>query len=106
MPASPCLIRAHVGESMPVSIATVLSIEPTISAHLAIACGKLLIVGRIDRSISIRGRRTRRYKPSDMQRSEERRVGKECVSKCRSRWAPYHYKKQKQKANCMNIIIN
>src|SRR3546814_14457358 len=26
-------------------------------------------------------------------RSEERRVGKECVSKCRSRWAPYIYKK-------------
>src|SRR3546814_20756977 len=24
------------------------------------------------------------------QRSEERRVGKECVSTCRSRWAPYH----------------
>src|SRR3546814_12548928 len=23
-------------------------------------------------------------------RSEERRVGKECVSKCRSRWSPYH----------------
>src|SRR3546814_17428860 len=23
-------------------------------------------------------------------RSEERRVGKECVSKCRSRWVPYH----------------
>src|SRR3546814_11208912 len=23
-------------------------------------------------------------------RSEERRVGKECVSKCRSRWMPYH----------------
>src|SRR3546814_13372833 len=27
----------------------------------------------------------RKYK-----RSEERRVGKECVSTCRSRWAPYH----------------
>src|SRR3546814_17196914 len=26
-------------------------------------------------------------------RSEERRVGKECVSTCRSRWSPYHYKK-------------
>src|SRR3546814_12218903 len=25
-------------------------------------------------------------------RSEERRVGKECVSTCRSRWSPYHYK--------------
>src|SRR3546814_12740777 len=25
-----------------------------------------------------------------MPRSEERRVGKECVSTCRSRWSPYH----------------
>src|SRR3546814_18538612 len=30
------------------------------------------------------------------ERSEERRVGKECVSTCRSRWSPYHYKKQKR----------
>src|SRR3546814_16488640 len=30
-------------------------------------------------------------------RSEERRVGKECVSTCRSRWAQYHYKKKKRK---------
>src|SRR3546814_15356997 len=27
---------------------------------------------------------------ADFKRSEERRVGKECVSKCRSRWSPYH----------------
>src|SRR3546814_12228521 len=27
-------------------------------------------------------------------RSEERRVGKECVSTCRSRWSPYHYTKK------------
>src|SRR3546814_10049476 len=26
----------------------------------------------------------------DRNRSEERRVGKECVSTCRSRWSPYH----------------
>src|SRR3546814_15044111 len=26
-------------------------------------------------------------------RSEARRVGKECVSTCRSRWSPFHYKK-------------
>src|SRR3546814_6509350 len=26
----------------------------------------------------------------DRRRSEERRVGKECVSTCRSRWSPYH----------------
>src|SRR3546814_12983478 len=29
-----------------------------------------------------------------LHRSEERRVGKECVSTCRSRWSPYHYKKK------------
>src|SRR3546814_19622472 len=28
-------------------------------------------------------------------RSEERRVGKECVSTCSSRWSPYHYKTKK-----------
>src|SRR3546814_19465485 len=32
-------------------------------------------------------------------RSEERRVGKECVSTCRSRWSPYHYKKKKKQRN-------
>src|SRR3546814_16542361 len=30
-------------------------------------------------------------------RSEERRVGKECVRTCRSRWSPAHLKKNKQK---------
>src|SRR3546814_18901935 len=32
-------------------------------------------------------------------RSEERRVGKECASTCRSRWSPYHYKKKKTNNN-------
>src|SRR3546814_11323514 len=31
--------------------------------------------------------------------SEERRVGKECVSTCRSRWSPYHSKK----TNCNKL---
>src|SRR3546814_5097443 len=29
-------------------------------------------------------------------RSEERRVGKECVSTCRSRWSPSNYNKKKE----------
>src|SRR3546814_8706370 len=29
-------------------------------------------------------------RPAIQLRSEERRVGKECVSTCRSRWSPYH----------------
>src|SRR3546814_20772398 len=50
-----------------------------------------------------RAARTCRYNPrvfiapwwEDI-RSEERRVGKECVRTCRSRWAPYHLKKKKK----------
>src|SRR3546814_2748767 len=38
--------------------------------------------------------RTRRASGPNRLRSEERRVGKECVSTCRSRWSPYHSKKQ------------
>src|SRR3546814_14538808 len=32
-----------------------------------------------------------------LERSEERRVGQECVSTCRSRWSPYHSKKNIRK---------
>src|SRR3546814_18646185 len=35
--------------------------------------------------------------PSRIARSEERRVGKECVSTCRSRWSPYHEKNKIRK---------
>src|SRR3546814_11798868 len=38
-------------------------------------------------------------------RSEERRVGKECVSTCRSRWSPYRYKKKYSKYILNNSII-
>src|SRR3546814_13655881 len=34
-------------------------------------------------------------------RSEERRVGKECVSTCRSRWSAYHYKKKSKETKFM-----
>src|SRR3546814_12291326 len=37
--------------------------------------------------------------PVSDRRSEERRVGKECVSTCRSRWSPYHYKKNIRQPN-------
>src|SRR3546814_14404357 len=33
--------------------------------------------------------------PDGFIRSEERRVGTECVRTCRSRWSPYHKKKKK-----------
>src|SRR3546814_2938547 len=36
------------------------------------------------------GRRLDEVFATMRERSEERRVGKECVSTCRSRWSPYH----------------
>src|SRR3546814_7415928 len=39
----------------------------------------------------VRGARPRYWEDvQEGERSEERRVGKECVSTCRSRWSPYH----------------
>src|SRR3546814_11860912 len=38
-------------------------------------------------------------------RSEERRVGKECVSTCRSRRSPYHYKKKHDHISRITIKI-
>src|SRR3546814_17574923 len=41
-------------------------------------------------------RRQQAAEAADSGRSEERRVGKECVSTCRSRWSPCHYKNKKE----------
>src|SRR3546814_11423963 len=37
-------------------------------------------------------------------RSEERRVGKECVSTCRSRWSPYHQTKKTTQTKTLTHI--
>src|SRR3546814_872189 len=39
---------------------------------------------------SLIGFETQEIQVKGKERSEERRVGKECVSTCRSRWSPYH----------------
>src|SRR3546814_20576742 len=43
------------------------------------------------------GARRRLAAAFESDRSEERRVGKECVSTCRPRWPPYHYNKKYKK---------
>src|SRR3546814_1854976 len=45
---------------------------------------------RCRRAVDIRHERNRSAREVHCHRSEERRVGKECVSTCRSRWSPYH----------------
>ena len=52
------------------------------------------IIGAIEREKQIKGK-SRKYKLDlitefNSDRSEERRVGKECIAWCRSRWSPYH----------------
>src|SRR3546814_10582257 len=47
------------------------------------------IISRLPTSVRVeRSRDTVRSRTTDGHRSEERRVGKECVSTCRSRWSP------------------
>src|SRR3546814_15857418 len=48
--------------------------------------------GDISRPAAIPGWSEIDYNPGGgwLNRSEERRVGTECVSTCRSRWSPYH----------------
>src|SRR3546814_16398487 len=40
-----------------------------------------------------------RRRRQNRRRSEERRVGKEWVSTCRTWWSPYHYKKKQKRKN-------
>src|SRR3546814_6647227 len=49
--------------------------------RLADACGPVLGLAVPDTGLPV---------TAMLDRSEERRVGKECVSTCRSRWSPYH----------------
>src|SRR3546814_19420885 len=54
--------------------------------------GKLMIARAFEEMMNLRDgqRRRRRLGPLRCWRSEERRVGKECVSPCRARWLQYH----------------
>src|SRR3546814_3327410 len=48
---------------------------------------KLMDFGKFKYEAAMKAREARK---NQVNRSEERRVGKECVSTCRSRWSPYH----------------
>src|SRR3546814_19082491 len=63
--------------------------------------GRSEVDGAADRGVVRRPRAAlrQRHGKGRSRRSEERRVGKECVSTGRSRWSPYHEKKKKNKDN-------
>src|SRR3546814_1996264 len=67
-----------------ISSNAVATITPVVVVALTfsfIAYGLAVIAGKVDTPFTDYIMRSR---------SEERRVGKECVSTCRSRWSPYH----------------
>src|SRR3546814_18839088 len=59
------------------------------TTNILLAIGLILMMypplAKVDYSLLPRA-----FKDTKAIRSEERRVGKECVSTCRSRWSPYH----------------
>ena len=71
------VIAVSILMKMFLDIATNASAMP-LTTCLIIAVGVLLVLG-ISQVVT-----------SVLQRSEERRVGKECNLSCRSRWSPYH----------------
>src|SRR3546814_11022468 len=73
--------------------------DPFASSLLAAGNGNVVIVGSIDENGAFSDFSNRAgsnatsfltARGEAICRSEERRVGKECVSTCRSRWSPYH----------------
>src|SRR3546814_14440689 len=65
--------------------------------------GATAAAGVVDPCCGAGGSRCRatRREGSGLMRSEERRVGKECVRTCRSRWSPYHSKNTTNKEQSM-----
>src|SRR3546814_61134 len=55
-----------------------------------IAGGEFAIMAAHRNQFCAAGKKLRRIALVGVDRSEERRGGKECVSTCRSRWSPYH----------------
>src|SRR3546814_11025072 len=67
----------------------ILSALETAELHRAVAMADKAMIGRANGvGPKLAARIVNELK--DKIRSEERRVGKECVSTCRSRWSPYH----------------
>src|SRR3546814_12689651 len=100
LPTRPALIRTAITRTpTPRTLAHTRILPLTLRAHTLIPHTRQLPPQRRPHPNQVICH-NRLHKPP--RRSEERRVGKACVSTCRSRWAPYHEKKNKR-TNQSNI---
>src|SRR3546814_17232403 len=79
---------------------------PTEAASLGVIAALLLTAayGRLNFSVLARVFEGTVRTSAIITRSEERRVGKECVSTCRSRWSTYHSKKKQHETKTITNI--
>src|SRR3546814_12811330 len=83
---------------------TVLLLTPDITDTSSTKRGEALVA--LGCRLLMVGFRRERYNQASRPRSEERRVGNECVSTCRSRWSPDQSKKKlKYRMNNINSEI-
>src|SRR3546814_11287905 len=72
--------------------------------HGGVEIRKVLLASVEDVTQGVESRQENPLKFGDLlSRSEERRVGKECVSTCRSRWSQYHEKQKNKKSNNKSV---
>src|SRR3546814_3031069 len=64
------------------------STPPAVTASVTVS--KRRGIALTHHKIELTAQHLHRFAAANPLRSEERRVGKECVSTCRSRWSPYH----------------
>src|SRR3546814_7849383 len=89
LPPGSCYTHCHVfgpPDRFPYSSARAYEPEDTPKEALAALHARLGVERAVIVQASAHGTDNRAM----LDRSEERRVGKECVSTCRSRWSPYH----------------
>src|SRR3546814_14749416 len=87
LPVLAALAAVITGTAIPALVAFVVAMSPILLPAAAVAAAIVGIVLAVRHWDEISASAKRVYEGVS---SEERRVGKECVSTCRSRWSPEH----------------